>query len=63
MELEMVKLLDKLHLEAAADQLEEEPLSCAITPSIAIQQQPLTDTLFQQWKTDLPTIKASSVVS
>ena len=56
MELEMVKLLDKLHLEAAADQLEEEPLSCAITPSIAIQQQPLTDTLFQQWKTDLPTL-------
>ena len=56
MELEMVKLLDKLHLEAAADQLEEEPLSCAITPSIAIQQQPLTDALFQQWKTDLPTL-------
>ena len=56
MELEMVKLLDKLHLEAAADQLEEEPLSCAITPSIAIQQHPLTDTLFQQWKTDLPTL-------
>ena len=56
MELEMVKLLDKLHLEAAADQLEEEPLSCAITPSIAIQQQPLTDALFQQWRIDLPTL-------
>lgn len=50
MELEMVKLLDKLHLEATSETVAGEPTVCSITPSIEVEQQTLTEERLQQWQ-------------
>jgi DNA polymerase-1 len=49
LDLEMVKLLDKLHLEAAmTEDGEEEEIN--IAPSIEVVQTPLTEEVLEQWK-------------
>lgn len=55
MELEMVKLLDKLHLEATSETVAAEQTVCKITPSIQIERNTLTEEILQQWQqqTDL----------
>ncbi|MDD7295033.1 MAG: DNA polymerase I [Oscillospiraceae bacterium] len=50
MELEMVKLLDKLHLEATSETVAAEQTVCKITPSIQIERNTLTEEILQQWQ-------------
>jgi len=50
MELEMVKLLDKLHLEATSETVADEQTVCKITPSIQIERNTLTEEILQQWQ-------------
>ena len=50
MELEMVKLLDKLHLEATSETVAAEQTVCKITPSIQIERNMLTEEILQQWQ-------------
>lgn len=55
MELEMVKLLDKLHLETASEPVMSEQTVCKITPSIQVERKRLTEEILKQWQqqTDL----------